>query len=166
MLRLLSPIGLAIVQEGFGVYPGRFNRDRNGNLIYITGVNNSGWINVYALKRKDGKTYYRFGYSVNEQKWAFGTSPALSEEILNSPKKVETSLNPSNKSHQILGVNLRGIGKAIMVLIRGVVYIFGVFVVVFLRLAVSGMKPKRRSGKWWEFMNKLSFPFTEEKIRA
>jgi hypothetical protein len=148
MLRLLSPIGLAIVQEGFGVYPGRFERDRNGNLIYITGVNNSGWINVYALKRRDGKTYYRFGYSLNEQRWAFGVSPAVNIELLNPTSNfqslVSSPVSSSGLGWQIFTAVFRGISKVIMVLAKIVIYIFGVLIVVFLRLLVSGMKPRRR----------------------
>jgi hypothetical protein len=148
MLRLLSPIGLAIVQEGFGIYPGRFDRDRNGNLIYITGVNNSGWINVYALKRRDGKTYYRFGYNLNEQRWAFGVRPAVDRNIL-SPTSDFKSLDGSSTSSSRLGWRiiravLIGAGKVFMVLAEAAIYICGVLVVVVLRLLASSMKPRRR----------------------
>src|SRR5439155_2004619 len=58
IIPLLSPICLAMVQEGFGIHPGRLDRDNNGNAIYITGQNRQGWLDVFALKRRDGKTYY------------------------------------------------------------------------------------------------------------
>ena len=64
-----------MVKEGYGIYQGRFEHDNNGNLIYITGVNTQGWLNVFALKRRDGKTYYRFGYNLNEERWAFWFQP-------------------------------------------------------------------------------------------
>ena len=78
----LHPICLAMVKEGFGIHPGRLDRDENGNLVYITGTNAKGWLDVFALKRRDGKTYYRFGYNLNEGRWAYGRSPKINEEIL------------------------------------------------------------------------------------
>ena len=82
ILKLLSPICRAMVQEGRGIHPGRFGRDRRGNRIYITGVSSQGWLNVFALKRKDGRTYFRFGYNVKERRWAYGIKPNIDEGTL------------------------------------------------------------------------------------
>jgi hypothetical protein len=82
ILKLLSPICHAMVTEGHGIYPGRSGRDRRGNPIYITGVNSQGWLSVFALKRKDGKTYFRFGYNVTERRWSHGIKPNIDEGTL------------------------------------------------------------------------------------
>jgi hypothetical protein len=86
----LNPICLAMVKEGYGIHRGHLNRDQNGNLIYITGVSSQGWLNVFALKRKDGKTYFRFGYSVSQRRWAYGIKPKIDEEILHPSRYVES----------------------------------------------------------------------------
>jgi len=70
LVRQLPPIARGIVQNGhpdaaYGIYPGRFENDRNGNPIYITGPNYDGWISVFALRRRNGVNYYRFGYNIN-----------------------------------------------------------------------------------------------------
>lgn len=149
----LSPIGLAIVQEGFGIYPGRFDRDRNGNLIYITGLNNSGWVNVYALKRRDGGKYYRFGYNVNEQRWAFGAKPPINEELLSPKGHVEPFASSASASSgsgwRILSAILRGIGKVILVLAHVAIYAVGLLLAVVVGLLVSGGKPRRRPRRFW-----------------
>jgi hypothetical protein len=72
----LPPIARGIAENGypdlaFGVYPGRFTNDRNGNPIYITGRNYDGWINVFALWRRDGVNYYRFGFNVRTKAWNY-----------------------------------------------------------------------------------------------
>ena len=82
ILKLLSPICRAMVTEGHGIHPGRFGRDRRGKPVYITGANSEGWLNVFALKRKDGITYFRFGYSVTERRWAYGIKPNIDEGTL------------------------------------------------------------------------------------
>jgi hypothetical protein len=82
ILPLLNPICRAMVKEGYGIYPGRFELDENGNTVYVTGVNSEGWLNVFALKRKDGKNYYRFGYNINERRWAYDEHPKVNEKIL------------------------------------------------------------------------------------
>jgi hypothetical protein len=125
VLPLLSPICLAMVREGFGINPGRLDRDNNGNPIYITGVNNKGWLNVFALKRRDGKTYYRFGYNVNEGRRAFGSKPRINEDIL-SPKRRGESL-PSAASGLgwlICRGVLRGLGKMLALLAQMIVFTF------------------------------------------
>jgi hypothetical protein len=53
----------------FGVYPGRFAKDLNGNDIYITGKTFGGWISIFALTRRDGVNYYRYGFNVINRRW-------------------------------------------------------------------------------------------------
>lgn len=69
----LPPIARGIVEHGypeaFGIYPGRFANDIDGNPIYITGQNEKGWVSIFALKRRAGVNYYRFGYNLNEKRW-------------------------------------------------------------------------------------------------
>ena len=70
----LPPIAKGIAENGypyaaFGVYPGRFANDLNGNPIYITGKNQDGWINVFALTRRDGVNYFRYGFNVIRKSW-------------------------------------------------------------------------------------------------
>lgn len=90
----LPPIARGIAENGypdaFGVYPGRFANDLNGNPIYITGKNYDGWISVFALRRQDGVNFYRFGYNINSKNWlqTFGSGlfyrrhPKIDESIL------------------------------------------------------------------------------------
>jgi hypothetical protein len=82
ILPLLNPLCRAMVEEGYGILSGRFDLDKNGNTIYISGVNAQGWLNVFSLKRKDGKKFYRFGYNIIEGRWAYGQGPKINEEIL------------------------------------------------------------------------------------
>jgi hypothetical protein len=69
----LPPIARGIADNGrpeaYGVYPGHFATDLNGNPAYITGQNYDGWIGVFALKRRDGVNFYRFGYNVRGKRW-------------------------------------------------------------------------------------------------
>ena len=70
----LPPIARGIAENGypdaaFGVYPGRFGNDRNGNSIYITGKNQDGWISVIALAQRNGVNYFRFGFNVISKRW-------------------------------------------------------------------------------------------------
>jgi hypothetical protein len=69
----LPPIARGIVENGypeaFGIYPGRFAKDLVGNPIYITGQNAKGWLNVFALRLRNGVNYYRYGYNVIERRW-------------------------------------------------------------------------------------------------
>jgi hypothetical protein len=72
----LPPIARAIAANGapykaYGVYPGRFANDRNGNSIYITGQNYDGWINVFALCWRGGVNFYRFGFNVRTKAWNY-----------------------------------------------------------------------------------------------
>lgn len=76
LVRNLPAIARAIAENGspdaaFGVYPGRFATDLNGNPIYITGKNYDGWLNVFALWRRGGVNYYRFGFNVRTRGWTF-----------------------------------------------------------------------------------------------
>ena len=68
LVRQLPPIARGIVENGlpydaYGIYPGYFQNDRNGNPMYITGPNYDGWVSVFALRRRNGVNYYRFGYN-------------------------------------------------------------------------------------------------------
>jgi hypothetical protein len=90
----LPPIARGMVEyrypRAFGVYPGRFANDLNGNQIYITGKNHDGWFNVFALKSRNGVNYYGFGYNANsKRRWCddergmlFGQPPKIDESIL------------------------------------------------------------------------------------
>jgi hypothetical protein len=80
----LPPIAQAMVREAHGVHPGRIATDINGNLIYITGINSTGWVNVFALPRKDGKSYSRYGYNIKEARWAYGQEPKIAASLLPS----------------------------------------------------------------------------------
>jgi hypothetical protein len=91
ILTLLNPICLAMVQAGFGIYPGRVESDDNDNPIYITGVNTQGRINVFALRRRNGKTYFRFGYNLTERRWAYGQTPKVSVGTLYRTRSRESS---------------------------------------------------------------------------
>jgi hypothetical protein len=142
ILTLLNPICLAMVKEGFGIYPGRLDRDSNGNVIYVTGINGKGWLNVFALKRKDGKAYYRFGYNVNEGRWAFGSRPKINEEILCPERNREPlPLLSRGLGWRIFHGVLSGIGRLLSLLVHAVVY---VFVGVLAGLLTSRTKPRRR----------------------
>ena len=111
-----------MVQEGFGIYTGRVDRDKNGNPIYITGVNGSGWLNVFALKRRDGKTYYRFGYNVNEERWAYGLRPQIDEEILNRKRKVASpTCTSAGPGRRFLRGTMAVIGRIILFAAQAVV---------------------------------------------
>jgi hypothetical protein len=126
------------VQEGYGIYPGRFDRDKNGNLIYITGANSTGWLNVFALKRIDGKTYYRFGYNLKEGRWAYGSFPKIKEEIL-YPKSSSEFSKPisSGLGWRIFWGVINAVGKAVGVI---PMVLFGLVV----GLLSSGKKSRRR----------------------
>ena len=90
----LPPIARGIAENGYprayGVYPGRFANDLNGNPIYITGKNFDGWINVYALTRRNGVNYFRYGFDTKSKSWcrimtsgAYNwTKPQIDESIL------------------------------------------------------------------------------------
>jgi hypothetical protein len=90
----LPPIARGIVDHGYpkayGVYPGRFASDLNVNPIYITGKNFDGWINVYALARRNGVNYFRYGFNTKSKRWcrimtsgAYNwTKPQVDESIL------------------------------------------------------------------------------------
>lgn len=88
----LPPIARGIVENGlpydaYGIYPGRFAEDLYGRPIYITGKNYDGWINVFALLRRNGVNYSRFGYNVNSRRWYFKNLsylylPKIDESIL------------------------------------------------------------------------------------
>jgi len=71
----LPPIARGIAEHGypqaFGVYPGRFANDLNGNPIYITAPNYDGWLNVFALRRRDGVNYYRYGFNIKTGVWNY-----------------------------------------------------------------------------------------------
>lgn len=138
IIPLLDPICTAIIKEGYGVYPGRFDRDVNGKLLYVTGVNSSGWVNVFAVKRSNGKTYYRFGYSMTEDRWSYGQQPRVNTALLFAESPATNFRNDSTQSaHPIL----MGIWKVIWFILKGVG-----FVVMALLLAIlsSGRKTRRR----------------------
>jgi hypothetical protein len=149
-LPLLNPACLAMVSEGFGIYPGRVDRDDNGNPIYITGTNTNGWLNVFALKRKAGRTYYRFGYNVNERRWAYGSKPKISEETL-YPKQLRDTLpatsaripndGAGSRFGQILRSVLTGLGRGCVLLAQIMAYIC---VAVLAGFVASGSKSRRR----------------------
>lgn len=88
----LDPMCKVIAEERFGVYPGRFDKDANGNPIYITGVSPAGWINIFALKRKDGVNFFRFGYNLTEERWAYGSAPKAIERILYAEVEAQRGL--------------------------------------------------------------------------
>jgi hypothetical protein len=135
-----------MVQEGFGIYTGRFDRDKNGNPIYITGVNSSGWLNVFAPKRRDGKTYYRFGYKADEGRWAYGARPQIDEEILNPKRKVASPTSTSaGLGWRFLGGTVAVIGRVILFAAQAVV---GVFLAFLAGLLASGTKGRRRK-RWF-----------------
>jgi hypothetical protein len=116
--------------------------DNNGNPIYITGLNNKGWLNVFALKRRGGKTYYRFGYNVNEGRWDFGSKPRINEEILHPKRSGEVSpISASRLGWRIFRGILTGLGKILTILVQVIVYIF---IGVLGGLLASGTKSRRR----------------------
>lgn len=137
IIPLLDPICSAIVKEGFGVYPGRFDRDVNGKLLYVTGVNSSGWVNVFAVKRSDGKTYYRFGYSMTDDRWSYGQQPRVNTALLFSESPAANFATGSTQSsHPVL----TGIWKVVWFILKALG-----FVVMALLLAIlSGGRKKRR----------------------
>ncbi len=71
----LPPIARGIADNGypeaFGVNCGRFATDLNGDPIYVTAPNSSGWLSVFALIRRGGVTYYRWGYNTRTNEWTF-----------------------------------------------------------------------------------------------
>jgi hypothetical protein len=133
-----------MVGEGFGIYPGRFERDENGNPVYITGANTQGWINVFALKRRDGKTYYRFGYNLSEGRWAYGDGPKIREEILRPYQSSQSSPASSSQGLRILSACLTGVWSVIVLLARAVIWICAGIAAIFIGLLAGGIKPRRR----------------------
>ena len=72
LVKQLPPIARGIAENGlpydaYGIYPGRFAEDNYGRPIYITGPNYDGWVSVFALKRRNGVNYYRFGYNIKSK---------------------------------------------------------------------------------------------------
>lgn len=78
LVEYLPPMAKGMANHGYpnayGIIPGCFAADIYGKPIYITGIYKNSWINVYALKRKNGVNYFRFGYSLQLRTW-FDTSP-------------------------------------------------------------------------------------------
>jgi len=134
-LPLLDPICLAMVTEGFGVCPGRMDRDMNGHPIYITGTNSSGWLNVFALKRVNGKKYYQFGYNVNENRWAYGNRPKIDEQLLAIAANEKTT--PKSQGGRIVSTILSIIGTTLT-------FIVCAFIKVFFALILAFLKPEKR----------------------
>ena len=81
----LPPIAQAMVNERHGICAGKTAYDLNGNLIYVTRSNSAGWLNVFALPRKNSKKYSRFGYNINEARWAYGIAPKIDPTLLPPP---------------------------------------------------------------------------------
>jgi hypothetical protein len=135
-----------MVQEGYGIYPGRLDRDRNGNLVYVTGANSNGWVNVFALKRRDGKTYYRFGYNLNEQRWAYGTKPQVAEDSL-FPRRnaVSPTKPPPGLGWRLLRGTVMVIGKIIVMSLQVIV---GMLMAVLAGLLAPAVKGRRRRRTW------------------
>lgn len=96
----LPPIALGIVENGlniafpvaFGINPGRFAEDMDGNLIYISGKDNNGWVSVFALTpQRNAKKYYRFGYNIETKAWVrsdgsgsfWRVKPRVDESVFN-----------------------------------------------------------------------------------
>lgn len=73
LVKHLPTIAKGIANNGYpnayGIIPGRFEKDLYGNAIYVTGENRDGWVNVYALARRDGVNYYRFGFHAKTRRW-------------------------------------------------------------------------------------------------
>jgi len=142
VLPLLDPMCRAIVREGYGIYPGRFERDNNGNIIYITGVNSTGWANVFALKRINGKTYYRFGFNVNEGRWAYGLGPKINEEVL-FPKPSSKFSRPTSS-----GMGWRifwGISKGVWTILRAAINLAGIIILAIVAVIfTAGTKSRRK----------------------
>lgn len=135
ILPLLDPIARAIVRDGFGVYPGRFALDNNGNTIYITGVNSTGWLNVFALKRINGKTYYRFGYNINEGRWSYGLAPQINDR----------ALFPIPTSRPLGWVIFWGVLKVVWFVFRTTIIALGaVFMAIVAGLFSGGTRRKRK----------------------
>ncbi len=130
-----------MIKDGFGIYPGRSDRDQNGNPIYITGASPQGWINVYALKRRDGKAYFRFGYNVQEQRWAYGLRPKIDESIFSEPAGNKSG----GSGWRILRTLFGFAASVIFALASAVVWIFVVFLTAFFS---ASLKPRRRRRRW------------------
>jgi hypothetical protein len=140
----LPSIAQAMVREGHGIYPGRIAHDLNGNLIYITAANSAGWLNVFALPRRNGKTYSRFGYNINEARWAYGMRPKIDESLLPSGTVQTASpgmvANGRKWWHVLLSV-LGWILKVVLTLIGAVVVMA---VAVLAKLILSSGKSRHR----------------------
>jgi len=137
----LDPICAAMVASGYGVYPGRLWHDNNGKQIYITGVSPSGWLNVYALKRVNGKTYYQFGYNVGEQRWAFGQRPNVDERIFNSP------FFPGSASFKLNHSLLTFLKEISLVFFAIIAFLVSMVFNVFFALLLAFFKPPKRGRK-------------------
>ena len=146
----LGPMCQAIVAERFSVTPGRFDVDKNGNPIYITGTKNNGWLNVFALKRKKGKTYYRFGYNALEQRWAYGVRAPVDDSKL--PKLSEFDLpSPYQQNSVRPGKLPKSFALSALKLLAGVAtWIFALLATVIFGLILGGLKSgtKSRRRKW------------------
>jgi hypothetical protein len=71
---------IAFIENGWPPHPGAewhlatIGADR---VLFCT-ASAKGWANVFA---KDGESYARFGYNVNEDRWAYGLPPVGGEQI-------------------------------------------------------------------------------------
>lgn len=144
ILPLLSPICLTMVLEGHGIHPGKSGQDENGNPVYVTGANSQGWLNVFALKRRNGKTYYRFGYNVIEHRWAYGQKPKIDERIVVGSRRFDELKPPPisrSTAGRVFAQTLTVAGRIILLLIR---VLIGVAGGVLKGLLSSGNKSRRR----------------------
>jgi hypothetical protein len=145
----LPPIAQAMVRAGHGIYPGRIAHDLNGNFIYITGANSSGWLNIFALPRRNGKTFSRFGYSINEARWAYGLAPKIDKALL--PAGMAQPAWPEMAAEgrawwQVLLSVLAWILKLIFKFIRGMLVVAGGVLVIALAFTAKLIFSTGKSG--------------------
>jgi len=71
---------MAFIENGWSPHPGAewYLATTGTDKILFCTPSKKGWANVFA---KDGKSYARFGYNVEEHRWAYGLPPVGGEQI-------------------------------------------------------------------------------------
>ena len=100
----------------------------NSHPVLYSSASDKGWANCFA---KDGPSYDRYGYNVDERRWAYGAQPhsawAISEAIVSLGNK-PTSFAPSPRS-SAPSPTTRGARNILRVMV-GCLVLVGVIIVV------------------------------------
>ena len=68
----------------------------DGDKVLVSSAANKGWANVFA---REDETYIRFGYNIDEERWAYGSEPEGSSVIVAAIKSFkEAPRNPGSNA--------------------------------------------------------------------